>query len=210
MTVDECEHDRSKRQKITEEAGMELEDLVIEAELDRLQRYSDGSLGVQVKQNPDTYFDSIGFKVCKERQAVKKDMLQLGMYLSVHVVEVFSNIGKTYLVHRLGLAPGMALDLWARWDLNNPAHRAKVWSNPETERPILIVGSQIHSGVRTRATTHMKCMICVYRWHIAQGRFFVHVHSKNLTVNAELGAMRSVRMSHVYWWTERCTTISPK
>ena len=32
---------------------MEVEDLVIEAEFDRLQRYSDDSLAAQVKQNSD-------------------------------------------------------------------------------------------------------------------------------------------------------------
>ena len=77
------------------EADEELADLAIEAEFDRIQRYSDDSLAAQVKQNPDTDLDRIGFKVCNKRQAVKKDLMQLGAHSRVHVAEVFSNPGKT-------------------------------------------------------------------------------------------------------------------
>ena len=49
------------------------------------------------------YLGKLVFKDCKEREAVKKDLLQLGVHSSVHVAEVFSKPGKTYIVHRLGL-----------------------------------------------------------------------------------------------------------
>ena len=41
MQVDESDHDHSKRQKLVHGTDMELEGLVMEAEFDRLQRYSD-------------------------------------------------------------------------------------------------------------------------------------------------------------------------
>ena len=41
----------------------------------------------------------------KEREAVKKDLLQLGVHPSIHVAEVFSNPGKARFDHRLGLSP---------------------------------------------------------------------------------------------------------
>ena len=41
MEVDEGEQDSSNRQKVTHGTDMELEELVMESELDRLQRYSD-------------------------------------------------------------------------------------------------------------------------------------------------------------------------
>ena len=76
---------------------------------------------------------------------------------------------------RLGLTPGMALDL-RTGTRKNPAQRAKVWSHLQTERerPILIVGSQVGSGLGTSATAYMKCMIDVYQWQVSQGLFFVH------------------------------------
>ena len=58
-------------------------------------RYSDRSFLVRAKQDADFYIDKIGFKDCKEREAVKKDLLQSGVQSSVHVSEVFSNPGKT-------------------------------------------------------------------------------------------------------------------
>ena len=68
--------------------------LVMEAEFDRLQRYSDSSFLVQAKQDADSYQDKIVFKDCKEREAVKKDLLQSGVHSSVHVAEGVSNPGK--------------------------------------------------------------------------------------------------------------------
>ena len=53
------------------------------------------------------------------REAVKKDLLQLGVHPSVHVAEVFSS-------PRSCLTPGLALDLRTGWDLNDPAQRAKM------------------------------------------------------------------------------------
>ena len=81
MPVDESEQDRSKRQTIVREADEELADLAIEAEFDRIQRYSDDSLAAQVKQNPDTHLDRIGFKACKEGQAVEERLDAVGRAL---------------------------------------------------------------------------------------------------------------------------------
>ena len=46
----------------------------------------------------------------------------------------------------------------------------------------------------------MRWMIDVYRWQVSQGRFFVHQHSGNFPLNAELCAMKSVLVSLVDWW----------
>ena len=54
----------------------------MEAELDRLQRYADRSFLVQAKQDTDSYRDNIVSKDCKEREAAKKDLLQLGVHSS--------------------------------------------------------------------------------------------------------------------------------
>ena len=59
MQVDESNEDRSKRQKVTLGADMELEGLVIHSERDRLQRYSDCDFLMQVKQKADIYLDRI-------------------------------------------------------------------------------------------------------------------------------------------------------
>ena len=98
---------------------MELEELVMGVNCDFL---------MQVKQDADAYLDRI-FKDCKVREAVKKDLLQLGVNSSVQVAEVFSSLGKARFVHRFGLTPGLALDLRTGWDLNDPAQRAKMWSH---------------------------------------------------------------------------------
>ena len=73
----------------------------------------------------------------------------------------------------------------------------KKWSHLQRERPILIVGSWSGLGART---THMRWMIGVYPWKVSQGRFFVHQHSGELPLNAELSAMKSVLVSRVDWW----------
>ena len=77
MQVDESDQDRSKRQKVTHGTDMVLEGLVMESELDRLQRYSDCDFLMHVKQDADAYLDRIVFKGCKVREAVKKDLLHL-------------------------------------------------------------------------------------------------------------------------------------
>ena len=59
IQVDESNEDSSKRQKVTDGPDMELEGLVRESERDRLQRYSDFELLMQVKQNADVYLDRI-------------------------------------------------------------------------------------------------------------------------------------------------------
>ena len=61
---------------------------------------------MQVQQDADAYFDRILLKHCKVREAVMNDLLQLGVYPSVHVAEVFSSPGKARFVHRFGLTPG--------------------------------------------------------------------------------------------------------
>ena len=82
----------------------------MEAEFDRTQRHSDRSFLVQANQDTDSCLDKIVFKDSKEREAVKKYLLQLGVHPSVHVAEVFSNPGKARYVHRFGFTPGLALD----------------------------------------------------------------------------------------------------
>ena len=185
MQVDD--QDRSKRQKVTHGTGMELEGLVMEAEFDRLQRYADA----------DSYLDKIVSKDCKEREAVRKDLLQLGVHSSVHVAEVFSDLGNWCFVHRLGPTLGLALDLRTGCDLNDPAQRAKVWSHLQRERSILIVGSWSVRGART---THMRWMIDTYRWQVSQGRFFVNQHTGNSHPKAESCAMKAVLVSRVDCW----------
>ena len=76
MQVDESNEDRSKRQKVTHGADMELEGLVMESEQDRLQRYSDCDFLMQVKQNADTYLDRIFSNDHRKREIVKKELIQ--------------------------------------------------------------------------------------------------------------------------------------
>ena len=91
MQVDESDQDRSKRQKVTHATDMELEELITESELDRLQRFSDCDFLMQVKQDADAYLDRIVYKDCKVREAVKKDLLQLGVHPSVRGGSVFKS-----------------------------------------------------------------------------------------------------------------------
>ena len=108
---------------------------------DRLQRHSDCDFLMQVKQNADVYLDRIFSNDHRKRETVKKELIQSGVHPSVHVAEVFSSPRTARLVHRFGLTPGLAFDLRTRWDLNDPARPAKMWSHLQQERPILIVGS---------------------------------------------------------------------
>ena len=55
MQVDESDHDHSKRQKLVHGTDMELEGVVMEAEFDRLQRYSVRSFLVLAKQDTDSF-----------------------------------------------------------------------------------------------------------------------------------------------------------
>ena len=119
MQVDESNHDSSKRQKVTHGGDMGLEDLVMESERDRLQRYLDCDLLMQVKQNADVYLDRILSNDRRKRETVKKELIQLGVHPSVHVAEVFSRFGTARIVHRFGLTPGLAFDLRTGWDLND-------------------------------------------------------------------------------------------
>ena len=114
---------------------------------------------------------------------MKKELMQLGVHPSVHVAEVFSCNRTARFVHRFGLTPGLAFDLRTGWDLNDPAQRAKMWPQLQHERPILIVGSR--RGHRD-GMSHMRWMMDIYRWQVAQGRFFVHQYSAKLFRNAEL------------------------
>ena len=74
MLVDESDQDRSKRHKVVHRTDMELEELVMEAEFDRFQRYADRSFLVQTMQGTDSYLDKIVSKDCKEREAVRKGL----------------------------------------------------------------------------------------------------------------------------------------
>ena len=89
MQVDESNEDRSKRQKVTHGADMELEGLVVESERGRFQRHSDCDVLMQVKQNADVYLDRIFSNDLRKRETVKKELIQLGAHPSVHVAEVF-------------------------------------------------------------------------------------------------------------------------
>ena len=111
MQVDESNEDRSKRQKVTHGADMELEGLVVESERDRLQRYSDCDFLMQAKQNADIYLDRIFSNDHRKREIVKKEWMQLGVHPSVHVAEVFPSPRNARLVQRFGLTPGLAFDL---------------------------------------------------------------------------------------------------
>ena len=62
MQVDESDQDHTKGQKLVPGTDMELEGLVMEAEFDHLQRYSDRSFLVQGKQDTDSYFVKNFFK----------------------------------------------------------------------------------------------------------------------------------------------------
>ena len=182
MQVDESNEDRSKRQKVTHGADMELEGLVMESERDRLQRCSDCDFLMQVKQNADTYLDRTFSNDHRKKETVKKELIQLGVHSSVHVAEVFSSPRTARLVHRFGLTLGLAFDLRTGWDLNDPARRAKMWSHLQHFRPILIVGSW--SGL-SAGTSHMRWMMDKTVGKVAQGRFFVHQYSGKLFRNAD-------------------------
>ena len=70
-----------KRQKVTHDADMRLEGLVMESERDRLQRYSDCDCLMQVKQNVDVYvyLDRIFSNDHRKKETVKKELIQLGV-----------------------------------------------------------------------------------------------------------------------------------
>ena len=106
---------------------------------------------MQVKKNADVYLDRFVSNDHRERETVKKELIQLGVQ-SVHVAEVFSSPGNARLVHRFGLTLGLAFDLRTGWDLNDPAQRANMWSHLQHERPILIVGNWSGHGARTSIT----------------------------------------------------------
>ena len=73
----------------------------MEAEFDRLQRCLDRSFLRQAKQDTDSDPDKIVIKDCKEREAVKKDMLHFGVHSSVHVGILERRVLSTELVSAL-------------------------------------------------------------------------------------------------------------
>ena len=91
MQVDESNQDSSKRQKVDHGADVELEGLVMESERARLQRYSDCDFLMRVKQNADVYLDRTFSNDRRKTEIVKKELIQLGVHPSLHVVEVFSS-----------------------------------------------------------------------------------------------------------------------
>ena len=101
--VAESNEDRSKRQKVSHGADMELEGLVMESERDRLQRYSDCDFLMQLKQNADICFDRIFSNDHRKIEIAKKELIQLGVDPSNYVAEVFSSPRTARLVHRFGL-----------------------------------------------------------------------------------------------------------
>ena len=133
----------------------------MESERDRHQRYSDCVFLMQVKQNADAYLDRIFSNDRRERETVKKELIQLGVHPSVHVAEAFSSPRTARLVHRFGLSLGLAFDLRTGWDLTDPAQRAKMWSHLKHEGPILIVGSWSGHG---SGMSHMRWVT----WHMFQ------------------------------------------
>ena len=93
------------------------------------------------------------------------------------MAEVFSRPRTARLVHRFGFTLGLVFDLRTRWDLNDPAQRAKMWAHLQRERPIFIVGSW---GGDSAGMSHMRWMMHIFRWRVAQERFFAHQYSGNL------------------------------
>ena len=73
MQVDESSQDSSKRQKVSHGADMELEGLVMESELDRVQRYSDCDFLIQGKQNADVYLDRIFLMIAGREKLRRKN-----------------------------------------------------------------------------------------------------------------------------------------
>ena len=95
------------------------------------------------------------------REIAKKELRQLGVHPSVHVAEVLSSPRTARLVHRFGLILGLAFDLRTGCDLNDPVQRAKMWSQLQNERPILIVRSWSGHSV---GMSHMRWMMDIFRW----------------------------------------------
>ena len=93
MQVDENKQDSSKKQTVTHGADMELGGLVTESERDRLQRYSACDFLTQAKENADVYLDRTFLNDRRNRETVKKELIQLGVHPSVHVAEVFQAPG---------------------------------------------------------------------------------------------------------------------
>ena len=48
--------------------------------------------------------------------------------------------------------------------------------------------------------SHMRWIMNLYRWQVAQGRFFVHQYSVKLFRNAEFCAMKWLLVSYVDGW----------
>ena len=153
MQVDESNQDSSRRPKLTDGAGMELEGLVMESEWDRLRRYSDCDFLMQVKQSAcvhlDRFFLMVAGRNCEERV----DTLRCAS-ISPCGGSIFKHQAR--FVQRFGFTPGLAFDLSTGWDLNDPAQRARMWTHLQHERPVLIVGSW--SG-HSAGTSHMRWMM---------------------------------------------------
>ena len=59
----------------------------------------------------------------------------------VDVVEVFSPARITAHANRMGLTPGIAVDLRTGWDLDLKSHREALWKYLYKVKPYLVVGS---------------------------------------------------------------------
>ena len=66
-----------------------------------------------------------------------------------------------------------------------------------TKGQFFIVGSW--SG-HSAGMSHMRWMMDIHRWQVAQGRFFAHQYSGKLFRNAEFCTMKSISVSCVDFW----------
>ena len=120
----------------------------------------------------------------------------LGMLMAVgcqtHVSEIFCPPRFTARCNRLGLTPGLAMDLRTGWNFDEPADRDAAWKHLKHEQPYLLIGSPeckafsqlryLHSGSAKYAETlkkgleHLRLVCAMYKYQVEHGRLFLHEH----------------------------------
>ena len=122
--------------------------------------------------------------------------------ISGSVLEIFSPTRVNGMAGRLGIVPGMSLDLTTvdpddgrPWDFNNPAKRAKAMDMVIGKKALLLIGSPMckafsrlqHMNINrmdpkkwdrmiSEGKTHLRWCMALYQMQMDNGMYFLHEH----------------------------------
>ena len=116
--------------------------------------------GITFKNEDQNRLDNVSQKVHKrwndDMNRMREDMKQYGSEVKFHITEVYSPPRVNTMAERLGLIPGMSLDLTTvdpddgmPWDFNNEDKARKAEDMVRSKRAVLLIGSPMCAAFST-------------------------------------------------------------